>query len=63
MIKNEIRRNENVIPIVAPIQRIHNAFQLFSIGGPRADAVYNHWNIYFVNHHHYLEEINDEADF
>lgn len=48
LVKRALRENEDAA-VADPISAINEAFELFEIGGPRCNAVYNLWRMYFIN--------------
>ena len=54
LVKEWIREHEDEA-MIDPIGTINRGFEMYQIGGERADSVRGHWNGYFANYHGYLE--------
>jgi hypothetical protein len=54
LVKEWIRHHE-VEALVNPVVFINRAFSEFALGGPSADSVMGHFQLYFANHEAFLQ--------
>ena len=57
LVKEWIRNHEDEATM-DPVGTINSAFEMFSIGGERSDAIRGHWNGYFANYDFFLQNVN-----
>ena len=57
LVKNWIRDHEDEA-VLNPLAYINQTFNLFAIGGERAQTIRGHWNGYFSNYAGFLEQLN-----
>ena len=53
LIKNEVREREHQA-ILYPVETITAVVSMFTIGGERSHSLNDFWNLYLINHNHFL---------